>query len=49
MGMTPKQKAELTIKALAERKRKKEKDINDYEAHRTGMLKAIKFRTGVYK
>lgn len=47
--MTPKEKAEYTVKALAERKREKEKQANDYEAHRVGIKKAIKYRTGVYR
>lgn len=47
--MTPREKAELTIKALAERKKNKERDLNNCESHRAGVIKAIKFRTGVYK
>ena len=49
MELTPRQKAELTIKALAERKKAKEKDADSYEAHRTGIKKAIKFKTGVFR
>ena len=47
--MTPRDKAELTIKALEKRKKNKERDLNNYESHRAGVLKAIKFRTGVYR
>ncbi|MDB2100046.1 MULTISPECIES: hypothetical protein [Clostridium] len=47
--MTPREKAELTIKALEKRKKNKERDLNNYESHKTGVLKAIKFRTGEYK
>lgn len=47
--MTPREKAELTIKALEKRKKNKERDLNNYESHRAGVIKAIKFRTGVYR
>ena len=47
--MTPREKAELTIKALAERKKNKERDLNNYESHRAGVIKAIKFRSGEYR
>lgn len=47
--MTPKEWTEKTVKELAIRKAKREKQVNDYEAHRTGVLKAIKYKTGVYK
>ena len=47
--LTPKQKALLTLKALEERKKEKERMVDNYEAHRKGVFKAIKFRTGVYK
>jgi hypothetical protein len=47
--MTPREKAKLTIKALEKRKKNKERDLNNYESHKTGVLKAIKFRTGVYR
>ena len=47
--MTPKEWAAKTIKDREELRKKREKDIEQYEAHRTGMLKAIKYKSGVYK
>lgn len=47
--MTPHEWAMKTVKDIEERKKKREKDINSYEAHRTAYKRAIKYKTGELK
>lgn len=47
--MTPHEWMLKTVKDREERRKKREQDIENYEAHRAANKKAIKYKTGVYK